>query len=37
MGDATITAEPAELDAFMASAAGRALFTKPFFILRKMD
>jgi hypothetical protein len=36
MGDATITADPAELDAFMQSPEALALFDKPFFILRKM-
>ncbi|HTW36821.1 MAG TPA: hypothetical protein VMD53_19540 [Rhizomicrobium sp.] len=35
-GDVTITAAPGELDAFMASPAGRALFTRPLAILRKM-
>ena len=37
LGDVAITADPVELDAFMASGDGRALFTKPFFVLRKMD
>ena len=36
-GDAVITAQPAALDKFMASAAARALFVKPFFTLRKLD
>jgi hypothetical protein len=35
-GDVVLTATPGELDAFMASAAGRALFTKPVAVLRKM-
>ncbi|HLY04541.1 MAG TPA: hypothetical protein VKR31_02225 [Rhizomicrobium sp.] len=34
-GDVTITASPATLDAFFASAAGRALFTKPLAILQR--
>lgn len=37
MGDATITADPAALDAFMASPAARTLFVKPFFVLHKME
>ena len=35
-GDVTLTASPSELDAFMASPAARALFTKPLVILRKV-
>lgn len=35
-GDVTLTASPGDLDAFMASAAGRALFTKPLVVLKKM-
>lgn len=36
-GDVTITATPATLDAFFGSAAGRALFTKPLGIFRRVD
>lgn len=36
-GDVTITAAPATLDAFFASPAGRALFTKPLGILQRVD
>lgn len=36
-GDVTITAAPAALDAFFASKAGRALFTKPLGILRRAN
>lgn len=36
LGDAVITADPTELDAFMESPQALALFDKPFFILRKM-
>jgi hypothetical protein len=35
-GDVMLTAPPGTLDAFMASPAGRALFTKPLVTLRKM-
>lgn len=35
-GDVVLTATPGELDAFMASPAGRALFTKPAMVLRKV-
>lgn len=35
-GDVTITAAPGDLDAYMASPSGRALFVKPFAILRKV-
>jgi hypothetical protein len=35
-GDVSITAEPADLDAFMQSPAGRALFIKPLLILKKV-
>ena len=35
-GDITLTAEPAALDAFMATPAGRALFVKPLILLKKM-
>lgn len=35
-GDVVLTAAPGALDAFMASPAGRALFTKPVVILRKV-
>jgi hypothetical protein len=35
-GDITITAAPADLDAFMQSPAGRALFAKPLLILKKV-
>jgi len=35
-GDVILTAPPGELDAFMASPAGRALFTKPLVMLRKV-
>lgn len=34
-GDVTLTAGPGELDAYMASPAGRALFVKPLVILRR--
>ncbi len=34
-GDVVLTAKPVDLDTFMASAAGRALFIKPLTILRK--
>jgi hypothetical protein len=36
-GDAVITADPATLDRFMASPAGRALYPKPFFTLKRME
>ena len=36
-GDVTITAAPAALDAFFASDAGRALFTKPLAILQRVN
>ena len=36
-GDVTLTAEPAALDAFFASDAGRALFTKPLGILQRVN
>lgn len=36
-GDVTLTAAPATLDAFFASAAGRALFTKPAGTVRRAD
>lgn len=35
-GDITLTATPGDLDAFMATPAGRALFVKPLVILRKL-
>ena len=35
-GDVAITAAPGELDAYMASPAGRALFTKPLVVLKKV-
>lgn len=35
-GDIVLTATPVDLDTFMASPAGRALFVKPLTILRKM-
>jgi hypothetical protein len=35
-GDVTLTAAPAQLDAFFSSDAGRALFTKPLIVLRKV-
>jgi hypothetical protein len=35
-GDVTLTASPGELDAFMASPAARALFTKPLVVLKKV-
>lgn len=35
-GDVTITAAPADLDAFMASPQGRALFSKPLVILKRV-
>jgi hypothetical protein len=35
-GDITLTASPGELDAFMASPAARALFTKPLVVLKKV-
>jgi hypothetical protein len=34
--DVTITAAPADLDAFMATPAGRALFVKPLILLKKV-
>jgi hypothetical protein len=37
MGDATITADPKALDAFMTSKRGVALFSKPYATLTKMD
>ncbi|HUB85323.1 MAG TPA: hypothetical protein VL971_06485 [Rhizomicrobium sp.] len=37
MGDATITADPKSLDAFMASKRGLALFSKPYATLTKME
>jgi hypothetical protein len=36
-GDVTITAGPAALDTFFASAAGRALFMKPIGILQRVN
>jgi len=35
-GDVTLTASPVELDAYMASPAARALFTKPLVVLKKV-
>jgi hypothetical protein len=35
-GDITLTADPAALDAFMATPAGRALFVKPLILLKKV-
>ena len=35
-GDVVLTAPPGELDAFMGSPAGRALFTRPVAVLRKV-
>jgi hypothetical protein len=35
-GDTTLTATPGDLDTFMASPAGRALFVKPLGILRRV-
>jgi hypothetical protein len=35
-GDVTLTASPGELDAYMASPAARALFTKPLVVLKKV-
>lgn len=35
-GDVTLTASPAALDAFLASPAGRAMFTKPFVALERL-
>jgi hypothetical protein len=35
-GDITLTADPATLDAFMATPAGRALFVKPLILLKKV-
>jgi hypothetical protein len=37
MGDAVITAEPAALDAFLATPAALALFAKPFFTVKKVE
>jgi hypothetical protein len=34
-GDVSITASPSDLDAFMATADGRALFDRPLIILRR--
>lgn len=34
-GNVTLTAQPGELDSYMASPAGRALFVKPLVILRR--
>jgi hypothetical protein len=36
LGDVTLTASPKELDAFFATGKGRALFTKPLIVLRKV-
>jgi hypothetical protein len=36
LGDVNLTASPRELDAFFASSAGRALFTKPLIVLRRV-
>lgn len=35
-GDVTITAAPADLDAYMASPEGRALFSKPLAVLKRV-
>jgi hypothetical protein len=35
-GDVTLTASPGDLDAYMASPAARALFTKPLVVLKKV-
>ncbi|HUO92934.1 MAG TPA: hypothetical protein VMU22_08425 [Rhizomicrobium sp.] len=35
-GDVMLTAPPGELDAFMASSAGRALFTRPVAVLKRV-
>ena len=35
-GDVTLTASPGELDAYMASPAARALFTKPLVVLKRV-
>jgi hypothetical protein len=35
-GDITLTADPATLDAFMTTPAGRALFVKPLILLKKV-
>jgi hypothetical protein len=35
-GDVTITAAPGDLDTYMASPAGRALFTKPLAVLKRV-
>jgi hypothetical protein len=37
MGDAVITADPKALDAFLQTPAGLKLFSKPMFVLNKME